>query len=359
MTRSYLRFPHLHGDSLVFVAEDDVWTASVAGGRAYRVTADGIPAASPRLSPDGTRIAWASRRDGWPEVHVTALDGGGATRLTHWGAGGTTVLGWVDDDQVLAVTAAADPTRRSWAYAVPASGGTPQRLPVGPVADLALARGAAPTVLRRTSLQQREMAWWKRYRGGSAGQLWSDRGTPGEFARIVADLDGNLATPMLVGSGKRTRIAFLSDHEGWGNVYSVDLDGGDLRRHTDHGAAGEPQFYARHASTDGTRVVYESAGELWLLESLAVAARPQRIDVRLAGPRTDRDPAPDRDRAVAHLGSAGPHRPHQHRRRPRHRAPPDPPRRAGQGAAGRAWGAGAAGPPARRGPRGLGRRRDG
>ncbi|MDN5858548.1 MAG: S41 family peptidase, partial [Pseudonocardia sp.] len=290
MTRSYLRFPHLQGDALVFVAEDDVWTAPVAGGRAYRVSGDDVPAAAPRLSPDGSRVAWASRRDGWPEIHVMALDGGGSTRLTYWGDGGTTALGWIDDQEVLAVTATADPTGRSWAYAVPTAGGTPRRLPVGPVADLAFGRGSAPTVLRRTSLGQREMARWKRYRGGSSGQLWSDRAAPGEYGRILADLDGNFAAPMLVGAGKRARIAFLSDHEGIGNVYSVDLDGGDLRRHTDHGAVGEPQFYARHASTDGTRVVYESAGELWLLESLARAARPRRIDVRLAGPRTDRAP---------------------------------------------------------------------
>ena len=71
MARSYLRFPHLHGDTLVFVAEDDVWTAPLSGGRAYRLTADDVPAAQPRLSPDGARVAWTSWRDGAPEVFVT------------------------------------------------------------------------------------------------------------------------------------------------------------------------------------------------------------------------------------------------------------------------------------------------
>lgn len=50
------------------------------------------------------------------------------------------------------------------------------------------------------------------------------------------------------------RIAFLSDHEGIGNLYSCAYDGSDLRRHTDHDA-----FYARHAASDGTRVVYQCA----------------------------------------------------------------------------------------------------
>ena len=87
------------------------------------------------------------------------------------------------------------------------------------------------------------------------------------------------------------RIAFLSDHEGWGNLYSIDASGGDLRRHTDHGGAGAPAFYVRHASTDGTRVVYESAGELWILDALDAAPRRAR--------RAARRP-PHRPRAAPH-----------------------------------------------------------
>lgn len=79
------------------------------------------------------------------------------------------------------------------------------------------------------------------------------------------------------------RIAFLSDHEGIGNVYSCLPDGSDLRRHTDH-----EEFYARHASSDGSRIVYQCAGDLWLVDSLAPGAAPRRLDVRLGGPRAGR-----------------------------------------------------------------------
>jgi hypothetical protein len=36
----YLRYPHVHGELLVFVAEDDIWLASAGGGRAWRLSAD-------------------------------------------------------------------------------------------------------------------------------------------------------------------------------------------------------------------------------------------------------------------------------------------------------------------------------
>ncbi len=285
MPPAYLRHPHLQGDTLVLVAEDDVWIAPVAGGRAWRLTADGEPASRPRLSPDGTRVAWTSRREGAPEVFVTDLDGGGVLRLTWWGDPTTRLLGWDGPDAVVASSATGQPAARyRWPYRVPAAGGTPERLPLGPVGDLAR-RPEGPTVLLTPTLS-REMAWQKRYRGGTTGKLWWDAAGSGDFVRLAAELDGNLDAPMLVGD----RIAFLSDHEGWGNVYSLGPDGTGLRRHTDHGAEGSPAFYARHAATDGERVVYESAGELRLLPSPAPDAVPERIDVRLGGPRSAREP---------------------------------------------------------------------
>ena len=48
---SYLRFPHLHGDLVTFVAEDDVWLAPSDGGRAWRLTSDAAPAAWTLATP--------------------------------------------------------------------------------------------------------------------------------------------------------------------------------------------------------------------------------------------------------------------------------------------------------------------
>ena len=148
--------------------------------------------------------------------------------------------------------------------------------------------------------------------------------------RLAADLDGNLDAPMLVGD----RIAFLSDHEGWGNLYS--LDGRASRPappHRPRRADGAPAFYARHAATDGTRVVYESAGR-------ALAARRPRRPNPGASTSGSAAPAPPASptasrRASGWAACARPDRPVQRRRRPRHGAPAHPPRRAGPRAAGR------------------------
>ncbi|MFJ6086189.1 S41 family peptidase [Streptomyces sp. NPDC092369] len=273
---SYLRLPHLSGDLLCFVAEDDLWLSPLDGReRAWRLTVDRTKTGHPRFSPDGRRIAYTSWRSLVPEIHVVPVDGGPGRQLTYWGSPDTQVCGWDPGGTILAVASHGEPfSYFTWAYKVATDGDPGRKLPWGPVSDIQVADldGERRTLLL-TGTPPHEPAAWKRYRGGATGRLWLH----GE--RLLADLGGHLDSPMFVGG----RIAFLSDHEGVGNLYSCAHDGSDLRRHTDHDA-----FYARHAASDGTRVVYQCAGDLWIVDDLAAGSEPRRLEVRLSGPRAGR-----------------------------------------------------------------------
>ncbi|MER6958354.1 S41 family peptidase [Streptomyces sp. NPDC000618] len=275
---SYLRLPHLSGDLLCFVAEDDLWLAPLDDpGRAWRLTVDRTKAGHPRFSPDGRRIAYTSWRSLVPEIHLVPVEGGPGRRLTYWGSSDTQVRGWTPESDILAVASHGEPfSYFTWAYKVATDGCPGRKLPWGPVSDLQVADldGERRTLLL-TGTPPHEPAAWKRYRGGATGRLWL------HGQRLLEGLDGHLDSPLFAGG----RIAFLSDHEGVGNLYSCAYDGSDLRRHTDHDA-----FYARHASSDGTRVVYQCAGELWIVDDLAADSEPRRLDVRLNGPRAGRRP---------------------------------------------------------------------
>ena len=288
MPPSYLRFPHLHGDTLVFAAENDVWTAPLSGGRAYRLTADDVPVARPRLSPDGTQVSWTSWRDGAPETYVSDVDGGGVRRLTFWGDLRGYSLGWTPQGDVLAVTAAGQASpRRTWAYAIPPAGGTPRRLDLGPVSDVALADGG-PTVLV-TNLVTRDMAWWKRYRGGTTGKLWWDRAGTGEFERLAADIDGQIAAPLLVGLGRRDACRVHLRPRGLGQpLLARPRRSGPAPPHRPRRTATRPP------STCGTRAPTASGSSTSRRGSCGSSTpstrEPRRLDVRLGGPRTARDP---------------------------------------------------------------------
>ncbi len=277
---SYLRFPHIHGDLVCFAAEDDLWVAPVVPEdaeppRAWRLTVDRTRVSHPRFSPDGSEIAFTTWRSLDPEVHVVPAEGGPARRLSFWGSVDARVCGWTPDGDILAVSSHGQPfSYYSWAYSLPTDGSPGGRLPWGPVSNIAVAdlAGERQTLLL-SGTPPHEPASWKRYRGGATGRLWL-HGT-----QLVPEIDGHLDSPMFVGG----RIAFLSDHEGVGNVYSCLPDGTDLRRHTDHA-----DFYARHAASDGERIVYQCAGELWLVDDLSAGAVPRKLPVRLGGPRTGR-----------------------------------------------------------------------
>lgn len=292
---SYFRFPHLHGDLVTFVAEDDVWIAPLDGGRAWRVSSLQLPARNPRFTPDGKRLVWTVVQGTAPEVVMADVDGGGYRQLTYFGHSSTRVKGFTAAGDVLVTSAFRQAeSRHTHAYSVPLEGGWSEELAFGPVESVAFGPEIGderPVVV--SSVLSREPAWWKRYRGGTAGKLWIDADGNGEFERLVPELDGNLADPMWVDG----RVAFLSDHEGYGNLYSVLPNGTDLRRHTDH-----EDFYVRHAATDGRRVVFESAGELWLVPDLGSEA--VKLDISLGSASQGRRPA--LLKTTRHLGSVVP-----------------------------------------------------
>jgi tricorn protease len=74
----------------------------------------------------------------------------------------------------------------------------------------------------------------------------------------------------------------VSDHEGIGNLYSCWPTGKDLRRHTHHA-----EYYVRHPSTDGRRIVYHAGADLYIYDPATEAVRP--IGVEFHSPRVQRN----------------------------------------------------------------------
>jgi len=268
--RGYLRQPTLSGESVVFICDDDLWTVAASGGTARRLTAGLGEPSTPSLSPDGRWLAFIGRDEQHPEVYVMPAEGGPARRMT-WLGPDVMVRGWTRDNRVLFVTTYAQPFFRNYrAWTLGLDGGLPELLPYGQVNHLAFGDSGAVVIGRNTA----DPARWKRYRGGTAGYLWIDAKGNGKFRRMT-ELAGNVTSPMLIGR----RLWFLGDGEGIGNLYSCALDGSDITRHTDH-----DDYYARHASTDGTRIVYQCGAEIWLFDP--ATNESQRLAIDVPGHRT-------------------------------------------------------------------------
>ena len=270
----YFRSPSIASGRIVFLCEDDVWTVPADGGVARRLTSNLGPVGRTIVSPDGALIAFTGTEEAHAEVYVMAADGGPAVRRTYLGAN-TNVRGWTRDGRVILQSDTRQPNRGDYhIYAIDPASGFPEEIPVGPATDLAYAPDGKGIVLGRHTV---DPARWKRYRGGTRGDIWIDANGSGRFRRLL-NLNGNLASPLWVGG----RIYFLSDHEGIGNLYSCLPSGRGIRRHTHHDT-----YYARWASSDGETIVYQLAAEIWRYDPESDSS--QRVDVELRSPRIGRN----------------------------------------------------------------------
>ena len=293
MTQPYLRFPHIHGDQVAFVADDDVWLAPVSGGRAWRLTSDHAPATTPRFSPDGTRLAYVSHKDGHPEAYVVELADGATRRLTWFGGTTTMVLGWDEAGRVLVSSNAGTHERSLTVVRAVGLDGVVETPRYGPAWGVAEHQG--PDGTRTTALVSagyRTPAYWKRYRGGTASVLWIDRGTAGPggtvgWQRPLPDDVAGTYDPMWVGDAlvfTSDRKATFPDHaDEQANLWVLDglatsTGTPEPRQLT---TQTETQGYVRDATSDGARIVWHSRGDLWLLDGLT--ASPRRLDITLTG----------------------------------------------------------------------------
>ena len=266
----YLRYPDIHGDSIVFVAEADLWVAPAGGGAAQRLTTHAGSEINPRFSPDGRLIAFSGQYDGNADVFVVAAEGGEPRRLT-WHPGSDVVNGWTPDGKkVLFRSSRENPHGSAEIFAVSAKGGDPEKLPVGWASHLDVEPDGGRWAFTRT----RGGGTWKRYRGGTARSIWVGDPEAADFKEVTS-FEGMNAYPMW----HRGRIYYLGDAGGTANLWSMKPDGTEHKQHTQFG-----EWDARYPSMgpDG-RIVFMLAGDIHLFDP-STGAR-SKIDISLSSDR--------------------------------------------------------------------------
>lgn len=245
----YYRFPAIHGDTVVFVSEGDLWTVDVRGGAARRLTSHTGLESTPAISPDGRTLAFSAQYEGPTEVYTMPLAGGLPTRRTFAGAGGT-VVGWTPDGKILYATQKYSTLPNTQLVVLDPVSNTETVLPLSQAADGSFDPAGRALYFTRLPFQG---SYTKRYKGGTAQNLWSYALGADEAAPLTADYAGTSKNPMVW----KDRIYFLSDRDGSMNIWSMDLRGGALEQHTFHKG-----FDASSPSLDAGRVAYQLVADL-------------------------------------------------------------------------------------------------
>lgn len=254
-TRRFTSYPDIRGDRLVFTYEDDLWTASVSGGTAVRLTTHPGREYAAKFSPDGRWIAFSASYDGGLNVYVMPSEGGAPKRLT-W-RGFCVVQGWTPDGRRIVFRSRHEVSFRPLdkLFTVNLDGDEPEALPV-PQGIQCTFPGEGKGFLY--SPRGREEYYWKRYKGGQYQEIWFCDPAARTW-RKVTDYVGKNAYPMWA-LGKAW---FVSDrgHGGITNLYSLDLPSGRAEARTNY-----TDFDVQMPSTDGKRIIFLQGGRLRLFD---------------------------------------------------------------------------------------------
>ncbi|MEJ2203010.1 MAG: S41 family peptidase [Gemmatimonadota bacterium] len=246
------RYPTLHGDLIVFAAEGDLWRISTEGGVAQRLTTHPSEESDPVISPDGATLAFTARYEGPAEVYTMPLEGGLPVRRTYE-AEPSIATTWTPDGRLVYTTSHYSTLPQNQLVALDLDEGTVERVPLYTATEGSFDAGGGLYFVRPAYHNNVT----KRYRGGTARDIWKFEAGAGEAVELTGDYDGESHSPMCWNG----RVYFVTDRDGTMNLWSMDESGGDLRQHTAHAG-----WDVKNPDLEEGRIVYQLGADLRLYD---------------------------------------------------------------------------------------------
>ena len=246
----YYQNPTIYNNTIVFVAEGDLWTVPLNGGLAQRLTTHPEEENFPSISPDGKTIAFSASYEGPLEVYTMPIEGGLPTRWTYENDA-SVVNSWTPDGKLVYSTRAYSKVPDKQIVSIDLVTKQKTKIPLAQASE-ATYDDIGKTVYFVRPAYHRNVT--KRYKGGTARQIWKFTQMDNEAVKLTKDYLGGSHHPMWF-SG---RIYFISDRDGMMNIWSMNEFGEDLKQHTNH-----KEFDVRSACISNGNIVYQIAADLW------------------------------------------------------------------------------------------------
>lgn len=247
----YYRFPALVGSNVLFTAEGDLWLVGAGGGIAQRLTSHPGYETHAYVSPDGKTIAFSAQYEGPTEVYTMPVQGGLPVRRTFEGENAI-VVGWTPDGKILYSSGhyATLPSRQL--LAIDITTGVSTRIPLAQASDGCYDDNGTALYFTRLPFQGSHT---KRYKGGTAQTIWKYTAGSAEAVPLTTDFTGTSKIPMWW----QGRIYFVSDRDETMNIWSMNEEGKDLKRHTYRKG-----WDVKYPSLRDGKIVYQAGADLYL-----------------------------------------------------------------------------------------------
>ncbi len=263
----YYQHPDIHNNQIVFCAEGDIWTVALSGGIAQRLTTHAEEERYPLFSPDGKTIAFSASYEGPTEIYTMPISGGMTTRWTYE-SDASVATNWTPSGEIVYATRAYNKKPDLRLVTINRTNKTKKVVPLDQASEASYNADGSTLYFVRPA-DHRNVT--KRYKGGTARQIWKFQQGAKEAIKLTTDHTGESHHPMWLDG----RIYFLTDRDGMMNIWSMDEKGKDLKQHTNH-----EEFDARNANASDGVIVYQLGADLWKYDIAADAA--SKISIRLA-----------------------------------------------------------------------------
>lgn len=264
------------GQFIAFSYQGDIYKVPTHGGTAIRLTTNPAYDSEPIWSPDGTKIAFVSDRDGgYKRLYLMSAQGGVAQALTHHSQSAR-ALGFSPDGKSVLYTANIQNSaenavfpRFGQVYQVSLEGGQPQRVADFPTNAISF---ASVNQMYYEDLKGGENEWRKHHTSSVTRDIWRYDFKNQTHTKII-DWKGEDRNPVLASDGKT--LYFLSERSGSFNIYKANVQ--------NLSEAQQLTFYkdypVRFLSVAKNGVLsYSYGGELYTLKE---GQQPQKLSVNI------------------------------------------------------------------------------
>ena len=250
-----LRTPSISATHVAFAYGNNIWIVERKGGDARRLSSFQGQSSNPKISPDGTMVAFSADYAGNTDVYVVPVSGGEPARLT-WHPGADAVQGWTPDGTKVMFTSGRQSSAPGAAprfWTVPAKGGIAEPMPLPRGYQGKISPDGRRIAYRMNNSWDEER---RNYRGGQNRPVW------------IVDLKSfDLVSPPWTDSKDidpawlGETVYFISDRDGIANVWSYDTGTKALTQRTKF-----IDYDVKALDAGGGAVVFEQAGYLHLLD---------------------------------------------------------------------------------------------
>lgn len=265
------------GSKIAFEYKGDIFTVDSHGGKALRLTNGESYESQPIWSPDGSKIAFMSDRNGGKDIYVMSAQGGPAKRLTFDSRPQQPEAFSADGSKILFYASLQDPAQSALMptgnlgelYAIPIEGGNPTQVIPTPALNISfLPDGKSFLYEDKKGMEDK---WRKHHTSSVTSDIWVFDAGKGTH-RNLTNIGGEDRNPVM---GAGNTFYFLSERNGGSmNVYEMSIDGGTpkpLTNFTSHPV----RFLSRGANN---LLAFTYNGELF---TMIPGQKPQKLTIDL------------------------------------------------------------------------------